>query len=152
MTISKVAAIALDLGTTSIKGGLLNRDGELGNITAIQAPQINVDGAHYESDALAYADSAEKVLSECIAMAGDCKSLGLCSQRSSFLIWEQATGQPLTPLISWQDTRGDASCKDLHAHEDTVRDLAGLPLSRTQEDSAAFDVCQTIVHRIVTFV
>ena len=129
MTISKVAAIALDLGTTSIKGGLLNRDGELGNITAIQAPQINVDGAHYESDALAYADSAEKVLSECIAMAGDCKSLGLCSQRSSFLIWEQATGQPLTPLISWQDTRGDASCKDLHAHEDTVRDLAGLPLT-----------------------
>jgi len=129
MTISKVAAIALDLGTTSIKAGLLNRDGELGNITAIHAPQINVDGRHYESDALAYADSAEQVLNECVAKAGDCKSLGLCSQRSSFLVWEQATGQPITPLISWQDTRGATSCDALRAHENTVRKLAGLPMT-----------------------
>jgi len=59
----------------------------------------------------------------------DYPSLGLCSQRSSFLIWEQASGQPLTPLISWQDNRGAASCEELRAHEKSIRSLTGLPLA-----------------------
>jgi glycerol kinase len=129
MTVSRISSIALDLGTTSIKAGLLDRDGELGNIISHPAPIITVTGGHYESDALAYAVTAEQVLATCIAKAGDCISLGLCSQRSSFLIWEQATGQPITPLISWQDNRGSASCEALLEHEKSIRSLTGLPLT-----------------------
>ena len=124
-----IASIALDLGTTSVKGGLLDRHGELSNIVACPAPEITANGGHYESDALAYAVTAERVLNECVAHAGDCKSLGLCSQRSSFLIWEQDTGQPLTPLISWQDNRGAASCEALRVHDQAIRRLTGLPLT-----------------------
>jgi glycerol kinase len=129
MTPYGIFAIALDLGTTSIKAGLLDSDGALGHIVARPAPKITVTGGCYESDALAYAATAEQVLNECIAQAGDCKLLGLCSQRSSFLIWEQATGKPLTPLISWQDNRGAASCEALRTHEKTIRSLTGLPLT-----------------------
>jgi len=129
MTAFKYSAIALDLGTTSIKSGLLDRHGELSSIVAHPAPEITANGGHYESDALAYAAVAEQVLDECIAQAGDCRSLGLCSQRSSFLVWEQDTGQPLTPLISWQDNRGAASCEALRAHEKEIRNLTGLPLT-----------------------
>jgi len=129
ITPDKYSAIALDLGTTSIKAGLLDQHGELCNLVARPAPKIHVNGGHYESDALVYADTAERVLHECIAHAGDCKSLGLCSQRSSFLIWEQATGQPLTPLISWQDNRGAASCVELRSQEIFIRNLTGLPLT-----------------------
>ncbi len=124
-----ISAIALDLGTTSIKAGLLHQDGALCNIAAKPAPKIAVTGGRYESDALAYAAAAEQVLDECITQAGDCKTLGLCNQRSSFLIWEQATGQQLTPLISWQDNRGAASCEALRAHENLIRKLTGLPLT-----------------------
>ncbi len=124
-----IACIALDLGTTSIKAGLLDRHGELGNLVIRHAPKIAVNGGHYESDALAYAQIAEQVLKECIAQAGDCITFGMCSQRSSFLIWEQATGQPLTPLISWQDTRGAASCDALRTHGEVIRSLTGLPLT-----------------------
>ncbi|MDO8812399.1 MAG: FGGY family carbohydrate kinase, partial [Gallionella sp.] len=129
-----ISAIALDLGTTLIKAGLLDQNGTLGNLVAKPAPEIISNDGHYESDALAYAAIAEQVLGECIAHeiisgAGSCKSLGLCSQRSSFLIWEQATGQPITPLISWQDNRGAASCDALRAHEHLIRDLTGLPLA-----------------------
>ena len=129
MTVSKIFAIALDLGTTSIKAGLLNQDGVLSHIVAKPAPKIAVTGGHYESSALAYAETAEQVLGECITQAGDCTALGLCSQRSSFLIWERATGQPLTPLISWQDNRGAASCEALRTHGNLIRDLTGLPLT-----------------------
>ncbi len=129
-----ISAIALDLGTTSIKAGLLDRDGALGHLAAKSAPKITVTGGCYESDALAYATIAEQVLDECIAHgiisgAGGCQTLGLCSQRSSFLIWERATGQPITALISWQDNRGAASCEALRAHENTIRELTGLPLT-----------------------
>src|SRR3989338_8276555 len=129
-----ISAIALDLGTTSIKAGLLDQNGMLGNLVAKPAPKIAVNGGCYESDALAYASIAEQALDECIAHgiisgAGGCQTLGLCSQRSSFLIWERATGQPVTPLISWQDNRGAASCEALRAHENLIRDLTGLPLA-----------------------
>ncbi|MDD2914069.1 MAG: FGGY family carbohydrate kinase [Gallionella sp.] len=129
MTTSNISAIALDLGTTSIKAGLLNRNGTLGHIAALAAPKITAADGRYESDALAYAEAAEQVLGECLDRAGDCQTLGLCSQRSSFLIWERASGQPVTPLISWQDNRGAASCDALRAHEPLIRDLTGLPLT-----------------------
>ena len=126
---AEYSAIALDLGTTSIKAGLMDHKSVLSNIVAALAPKIFVTGGHYESDALAYAAIAESVLTQCMTHAGECNSLGLCSQRSSFLIWEQASGRPLTPLISWQDNRGAASCAALQAHEEAIRNLTGLPLT-----------------------
>jgi glycerol kinase len=129
MNATDYSAIALDLGTTSIKAGLLDQHGVLSNLAIRHAPQIKADGGRYESDAQAYAQTAEQVLNECILQADDCKSLGLCSQRSSFLIWDKATGQPVTPLISWQDTRGAARLEELHAQEKTIRNLSGLPLT-----------------------
>jgi glycerol kinase len=66
-------------------------------------------------------------LREC--RASSCTTLGLCSQRSSFLLWDATTGLPVTPLISWQDGRGAASCAALHDHADEIRKLSGLPLT-----------------------
>ena len=124
-----IAAIALDLGSTSVKAGLLQCDGALGDIVSAAAPDVVVDGGRCESDALAYAHVAEQVLAACLSKANGLPPLGLCSQRSSFLIWEKASGQQLTPLISWQDTRGAASCEALRSAERTIRDLSGLRLT-----------------------
>lgn len=129
------AAVALDLGTTSIKAGLLTADGELVGVVARPAPEMDVDGGRYENDALAYAKAAEAVLADCLVqMKGLAQTdarppLGLCCQRSSFLIWERATGRPVTPLISWQDDRGVAGCEALRGAEAEIRALAGLPLT-----------------------
>jgi len=124
-----ISAIALDLGTTSIKAGLLDQAGVLGNIVALPAPPIAVNNGRYDSDALAYAETAEQALGACLAQAGGAPPLGLCSQRSSFLIWDKASGQPLTPLISWQDNRGAASCEALRDSENLIRDFTGLRLT-----------------------
>ena len=124
-----VFAVALDLGTTSIKAGLLDRNGVLGNLVSCPAPEISANAGRYESDALAYAEAAEQLLVNCIADACDCTSFGMCSQRSSFLVWQQSTGQPLTALISWQDNRGSASCAALHAYRNDIHRISGLPLT-----------------------
>lgn len=124
-----IAAVALDLGTTAIKAGLLSQDGGLGATVSRPAPEIKVAGGRYESDAVAYAETADAVLNECLAQASARPPLGLCSQRSSFLLWERTTGKPVTPLISWQDDRGSASCVALRDKEGAIRNLAGLPLT-----------------------
>jgi len=129
VTTSAYSAIALDTGTTSIKGGLLDRHGQIEHIVIKPAPKISVNGGRYESDALAYAEVADRVLAETQAQANGCKTFGLCSQRSSFLIWEKSTGKPITPLISWQDTRGAVSCDALRVQEEYIRSLTGLPLT-----------------------
>src|SRR4030067_397300 len=67
-----ISAIALDLGTTSIKAGLLDQNGAVHHIVARHA---------------------------------------------------------LTPLISWQDNRGAGSCAALRPHEQSIRNLTGLPLT-----------------------
>ena len=126
---SDILSIALDLGTTSIKAGLLNPHGELVNIVSQPAPPITSTDQHYESDALAYAKVAAYVLHECRTHAGCHTTLGLCSQRSSMLVWDSKTGIPVTPLISWQDGRGAQSCLDLQQHENQIRALSGLPLT-----------------------
>jgi glycerol kinase len=129
MSSTRYCAIALDLGTTSIKAGLLDRDGMLSKVISRPSPKVAVDGGRYESDALAYLDTAEQVLSECASDAQGCRILGMCSQRSSFLIWERGSGQPVTPLISWQDTRGASSCEELRPNGTQIHALAGLPLT-----------------------
>jgi glycerol kinase len=123
-----IVAVALDLGTTAIKAGRLTADGELAGVVSRPAPAIAAQGGRYESDALAYAETAEAVLAECLGQTG-ALPLGLCSQRSSFLLWDRASGQPVTPLISWQDDRGAASCTELHAQAARIRALSGLPLT-----------------------
>ena len=124
-----IAAVALDLGSTSIKAGLLDQQGNLSGIVSQPVPPVQAQGGRYESDALAYAETADQVLQTCLAQAEGFPPLGLCSQRSSFLIWEKSSGKPVTPLISWQDNRGAESCVALQKQESFITALSGLRLT-----------------------
>ncbi|MGV8934367.1 MAG: FGGY family carbohydrate kinase [Gallionellaceae bacterium] len=124
-----ISSIALDLGSTSIKAGLLDSHGSLHNIVSQPAPPVHVEAERYESDALVYVDITDQVLAECLHKIEKLPPLGMCSQRSSFVIWEVASGKPVTPLISWQDSRGAASCVALQAEEALITRLSGLRLT-----------------------
>ncbi len=126
---SVISAIALDLGTTSVKAALMDRQGNLHHIVTQPAPAIDSHDGRYESDAMTYAKVAEQVLEECAAKVRSRPPLGLCSQRSSFLIWDKTSGQPVTPLISWQDDRGSSCCDNLHASTGSIQKLTGLRLT-----------------------
>ena len=125
------SAIALDLGTTSIKAALLDQHGRLTNITSRPAPSINGSDGRYESDTNCYVETAKQVLQECRTQTDNIPPLGLCSQRSSFLIWDKASGMPVTPLISWQDNRGMRCCDAIQNAKDLglIRKHTGLRLT-----------------------
>ncbi|WAK00961.1 FGGY family carbohydrate kinase [Methylobacter sp. YRD-M1] len=129
MAASLIPTIALDLGTTALKAGILADNGEFAAVLSRPAPTTTGENGICESDALIYLATATELLDECLADAGGNARLGLSCQRSSFLIWDKISGLPVTPLISWQDTRGEACCKALRAQEPLIKDLTGLRLT-----------------------
>ena len=57
-------------------------------------------------------------------------AVGFDNQGETFLLWDKDTGQPVTPAIVWQDTRGEAVCKSLASRVDIdqLRKKTGLLL------------------------
>lgn len=122
-------SIALDLGTTRIKAGSLAESGQLEAVISAPAPPLSGDGAIREGDAQAYVEATSQLLSKLIATLPRGIPLGIATQRSSFLLWDRRSGEPATPLISWQDCRAADWC-DRHAGFDSeVARRTGLRLS-----------------------
>ena len=124
-----VNTIVLDLGTTAIKAAIFSDTQQLDKIYSLSAPPITIDLGSYTSDAMAYQAIVDELMEKCLQRCAKQPRLGLCYQRSSFLFWNSHNGLPVTPLISWQDNRGETSCKDLQGHNAQIRRLTGLPLT-----------------------
>lgn len=120
--------IVLDLGTTAIKAAYVN-NAQIETIYSQAVPKISIDKGHYVSDAMAYLTIVEQLLKKCQKHCQASPLLGICYQRSSFLIWDSCTGIPVTPLISWQDNRGQSSCDVLQLHNALIQQVSGLPLT-----------------------
>lgn len=56
-------------------------------------------------------------------------ALGLSTQREAYLLWDRLSGQPVSPLLSWQDRRTAQTCAALRQSQAAnVREQSGLPL------------------------
>ncbi|NKB25214.1 MAG: hypothetical protein GKR87_12720 [Kiritimatiellae bacterium] len=124
-------AIGLDLGTTQIKAGALNQSGQLDTVLASPPPPLTGQGLIRESDPDAYLSATESLLQRLHQEMGvDLDTpLGIATQRSSFLLWDESTGRPVTPLISWQDRRSTEWCKKHESLGNDVHKITGLRLS-----------------------
>jgi len=60
----------------------------------------------------------------------DIAAVGFDNQGETFIVWDKDTGQPLTPAIVWQDTRGESVCQALASRvdPDLLRQKTGLLL------------------------
>ena len=127
---TELKTIVLDLGTTAIKAAVCDNNQQLVKIYSQQAPKISIDKSFYfVSDAMDYLARVEELLEQCKCECHSSPLLGICYQRSSFLIWDTHSGHPVTPLISWQDLRGQSSCEELQEHNSLIRQLTGLSLT-----------------------
>ena len=59
----------------------------------------------------------------------DIKAAGLATQRSNVVCWDSNTGQALSPVISWQDRRGESQLTSFQTHATQIQSLTGLFLS-----------------------
>ncbi|MFT4552736.1 MAG: glycerol kinase [Chlamydiales bacterium] len=122
-------SIALDLGTSKIKAATLSHDGSLQNLQEVDSPPPYINGLICEYDPKEYLRLSTELLKEIIKDNPGKKNLGISSQRSSFLLWNRKSGEPITPLISWQDRRAKDWCERHASLNEAIYKRTGLPLS-----------------------
>jgi glycerol kinase len=121
-------AIALDLGSTRFKLGALDADGNLEVVFTAPAPELKGSGLIREGQPAEFLRTATELVDQAAARWPG-HSLGLVAQRSTFTVWHPQSGQPLAPMISWQD-RGAASWCDAHIDlRESIARQSGLLLS-----------------------
>ena len=57
------------------------------------------------------------------------RAAGFAGQGSSLLCWDNQTGAALTPVLSWQDIRGELILKNIPISHEQVQAITGLRLS-----------------------
>ncbi len=129
---SRARILAIDQGTSATKCVLVDGDGQLVARAAVPLGEHHPRPGWVEQDAHAIWASVQRSVAACLADhdPGQIEVVGLSTQRESLLMWDAGTGEPISPVISWQDQRGNARCDALRsdATEHLVRTCSGLPL------------------------
>ena len=109
--------LAIDVGTTTLT--VLILDLSTGNThTAKSRLSSNYPAPGLvEQDAGAIWDTAQKTLTTALQSAhlspNDICAIGVTTQRSSIIVWDEATGTPITPMVVWSDQRGKQRAQEL---------------------------------------
>jgi glycerol kinase len=119
--------LSIDQGTSSTKCLIVDAAGAV--VGRGQAPVsiATPQPGWVEQDALEIWASVRRAVAEA-APAGKVAAIGLSTQRESCVVWDRRTGEPLTPLLSWQDQRTEGVCAGLSNQAAAIRRRSGLPL------------------------
>jgi glycerol kinase len=126
--------LALDQGTTSSRAILFDRDGAIRGVAQREFRQIFPQPGWVEHDAPEIWTTQAGVAVEALAGAGvrarDVAAIGITNQRETTVVWDRATGQPISNAIVWQDRRTAGTCDRLRAEgaEPLFRERTGLVL------------------------
>ena len=124
-----VKALAIDVGSTSIRTALVDDQGRVSHIhqsaltiTSPNPGEVELDAREIISLSL---DLAQRTLNE----GGPCDVVGVTNQRATTVIFDSKTGQSVGPVLGWQDLRTVIDCLILQGE--------GLRLAPNQSASKA---------------
>jgi glycerol kinase len=124
--------LAIDQGTSATKAVVVDRQGKVAAFASVPLGLRHPRPGWAEQDPAEIWQSVRQAVRQVLGevVPGQVAAVGLSVQRESILLWDRATGEPLGPVLGWQDTRGAALCANLRAqgHDARVRSLTGLPL------------------------
>jgi glycerol kinase len=111
------AILAIDVGTSGTRAGLVAVDGRVSGVNhtplTVSSPRHSV----VEQDADALLDRTLAVTRATIEHARregvEIVALALATQRATAILWDARTGQALVPAMVWQDTRYAREMKSL---------------------------------------
>ncbi|HNP70132.1 MAG TPA: FGGY family carbohydrate kinase, partial [Kouleothrix sp.] len=121
--------LGIDQGTSHTKALISDRAGRVLATNAAPVTTTVIGETRIEQDPLDILRSVELACAPLLEQYPAAVA-GLDNQGETFLLWDAASGAPLTPAISWQDKRGAAICAELEAagHGALVRQRTGLLL------------------------
>lgn len=124
--------LAIDQGTSATKAVLVDTHGAVRVRAAVPLDQTHPHPGWVEQRPDEIWASVQRAVRDCVPVtqADSIAAIGLSTQRESVALWERATGEPVGPLLSWQDQRTAQHCARLRkgGADERVRELSGLPL------------------------
>jgi glycerol kinase len=120
--------LALDQGGHAGRAIAFDREGHRLAQATIDVPTQQPAPDRYEQDPQAVVDSLERAAILVVRKLKDqtCLGAGLATQRSSIACWDRETGQALSPVISWRDTRNASALAALDLDESRLHEITGL--------------------------
>ncbi len=121
--------LGIDQGTTQTTAVIVNEHGEMIEKNSSQLPARFPQAGWVEQDP---ADVVRTVKEACAPLLDkyEIAAVGFDNQGETFIVWDKDSGEPVTPAIVWQDTRGQSVCDFLASRVDPnlLRQKTGLLL------------------------
>lgn len=124
-----MAILAIDQGTSGSKAILLSDDFQV--LARGYAP-LNVE---HNQSGMSQTTATQMWQSIVLAISQvvkehkvKIKAVGLANQGESILAWDQKSGEPLSPIIVWQDSRSASLCDDRKEHSKFILAKTGLTI------------------------
>lgn len=118
--------LAIDQGTTSTRGLIVDADKPARICAAFKHAQHRPRSGWVEHDPSELLANIHKVLQQ----AGAVDAIGLANQGESCMAWDAISGEPLSPIIVWQDNRTSNAIEQIRTPdvERMVKQRAGVAL------------------------
>lgn len=121
--------LAIDQGTSGTKAVVVDEHDAILAIAEVPLRPDYGPGGIVEQEPAALMESVLESAHRAVVDAGvRIDGVSLTNQGETVLAWDPTTGQPLTPLLVWQDGRAKSVCDRLTAHAGTVAERTGLVL------------------------
>jgi glycerol kinase len=126
---------AIDQGTTSTRFMIFDHAGKVIAVDQKEHQQIYPKPGWVEHDPTEIWMRSQEVIAGALRKANlaaqHLAAIGVTNQRETTVVWEKATGKPITNAIVWQDTRTAELCNKLakQGGQNRFRKKVGLPLA-----------------------
>ena len=122
--------LVIDQGTSSTKGFLFKKNGEIFYEEKIKNRLHYLSKGHIESDSNEILNACKTLIANLASLTNNSiLSMGLSVQRSTFLFWDRKNIKPVTMALSWQDSSSKNVVEKIKKHSGWIYKKTGLPLS-----------------------
>ena len=110
-----MSVLVIDVGTSSVRGSIVGGDTAVTHVhRRTLLPRTPAPG-FVELDAAELAGAVMEVAQAALADGGPVDAVGIANQRSTTILWDRRSGEPVGPGIGWQDQRTVMMCLALQA-------------------------------------
>lgn len=121
--------IGIDVGTTSVKAGLMDQSGQTLAYFSKSYPTKRFDGVRVEQNPDDWVGAIEAAFAKFANKISGVAAIGLCSQVNTH-VFVDSSGNPLEPAIVWQDGRAQDEAAELDSKVSEAQRIAwwGAPM------------------------
>src|SRR5438067_1913677 len=110
-----MSVLVVDVGTSGVRAAVVRPDASVEHVHHREVLPSTPAPGFVEFDAAAMAAASLEVAQAALADGGPVDAVGIANQRSSTVVWDRSSGEPVGPGVGWQDLRTVGMCLALQS-------------------------------------